>query len=157
MFDILDELKTDLSAAIGSTIKTYYIGEVLLVPQSYLPALMVFGTETNLIAKSTAKDQTTHAITIRVVHSIVPKFDEAGTGTTVSAHEDLVKIMEERNSSMVPLSTTVLGVLRRNISGTDYLFNNDIRIIYKTLQAGEFWYVSADCQLTAVTNLVSRS
>lgn len=158
MWDILDEIKTDLSTAIGSTtIKTYYTGEILLIPQSYLPALMVFGTETNIIPKSTAKDQTTHRITIRVVHSLVTKLDEAGTGTTLQAHEDLVKIMEERNSSMVPLSTTVLGTLRRNISGTDYLFNNEIQIVYKTLQAGEFWYVSADCNLTATTNLVLRS
>lgn len=157
MDDIISEIKSDLSTAIGSAIKTYYYGEVVLVPRSYLPALMIYGNSTTLVAKSTAKDQTVHEITIRVVYDIAPRFDEDGTGVTMLAHQDLIKIMEERDANMIPKSTTVLGVLRRNISGTDYLFNNDIRINYKTLQQGEFFYIAAECTISAVTNLVLRS
>lgn len=157
MDDIISEIKTALSTALTTSITTYYYGEVLLVPRSYLPALMVFGNETRLIAKSTSKDQTEHDITVRIVYDIAPRLAEDGSGTTMKAHQDLVKIMEERDSNMVPLATTVLGTLRRNISGTDYLFNNDITIEYKTLTSGEFFYIAADCRLTAVTDLVARS
>ena len=156
MNDILEELKAALLAAIGNSLTTYYTGEVVLVPKTYLPALMIFGNSTNLIAKSTAKDQTVHDITIRVVMDVADKFDETGTGLIVKAHQDLIDIMEEREAGGQPKAATVLGVLRANIKGTDYLFNNDITINYQTLERDEFFYVQAECNFTATTDLVTR-
>lgn len=156
MNDVLAEIKADMEAAIGSAIKTYYQGEVVLVPLSYAPALMVFGTSTEVVAKSTSKDETTYSITIRVVDTIQKKFDEDGTGVIIKAQEDLIDIMEERDANGIALSTTVLGVLRRNIKGTSYLFNDDITINYSTMEQGEFFYISAEINLNVSRDLVLR-
>ena len=154
---ILSELKTKLSTAIGSNlIKSYYQGEVVVVPQSYLPALMIFGNSTEVVAKSTAKDQYKYDITIRVVIDLKAYLSEAGTGDTIKAQQAIINLMEERNTNGTLKTTTVLGTLRANIRGTDWLFNNDITIQYKTIQRGEFFYYQADCNLTATTDLLTR-
>lgn len=154
---VLSELKTLLSNAIGTTlIKSYYQGEVVVVPQSYLPALMVFGNSTEVVAKSTAKDQYRYNITIRVVIDLKLYLKESGTGATVAAQQAIVNLMEERNTDGTLKATTVLGTLRDNVRGVDYLFNNDITIEYKTIQRGEFFYYQADCNLTATTDLLNR-
>lgn len=154
---VLSEFKTKLSTAIGSTlIKSYYQGEVVVVPQSYLPALMIFGNSTEVVAKSTAKDQYKYDITVRVVIDLKLYLKESGTGETLAAQQAIINLMEERNTDGTLKAATVLGCLRDNVRGTDYLFNNDINIEYKTIQRGEFWYYQADCNLTATTDLLTR-
>jgi len=153
---VLSELKTKLSTAMTTSIKQYYQGEVVVVPQSYLPALMVFGNSTEVVAKSTAKDQYKYNITIRVVIDLKLYLSEAGTGDTIKAQQAIINLMEERNTDGTLKANTVLGTLRDNVRGTDYLFNNDINIEYKTIQRGEFWYYQSDCNLTATTDLLTR-
>jgi len=153
---VLAELKSILSTAIGASIKAYYQGEVAVVPQSYLPALMIFGRSTNVVAKSTAKDQYQYNITIRVVIDLKKYLSESGTGDTIKAQEALINLMEERNSDGTTKAATVLGALRDNVRGTQYLFNNDITIEYSTIQQGEYFYYKADCNLTATTDLLTR-
>lgn len=156
---VLAELLTKLKAAIGTTlIKTYYQGEVVTpaVPQSYLPALMVFGESTEVVAKSTAKDQYKYTIIIRVVIDLKKYLKESGVSEILTAQEAIINLMEERNSDGTTKATTVLGCLRDNVRGTDYLFNNDITIDYKTIERGEFFYYQAECRFSAVTDLLLR-
>lgn len=156
MFLILSELKSYLETALGSRIKTYYIGEVVLVPRAYLPALMIFGERTQIIAKSTAKDQSQYDIVIRIETDINTFYKESGTGTTVSHTEDLANIMEERNSDGTYKSNTVVGALRTHVRGENYLFNNDISIDYSVIQQGEYFVCRADLKIKATTDLYLR-
>ncbi len=156
---LLAELLTKLKAAIGTTlIKTYYQGEVVTaaVPQSYLPALMVFGESTEVVAKSTAKDQYKYSIGIRVVIDLKKYLTEAGVTEVLKAQEAIINLMEERSSDGTTKAATVLGCLRDNVRGTNYLYNNDITIEYKTIERGEFFYYQAECRLSATTNLLTR-
>lgn len=160
MTEAVEEIKTLLSSNMESTdVKTFYQGEIDfdLVPKSYLPAAMIFGTNTDHNAHGTAKDQSIYSITIRVVLDVKAYFSESGTGDTIKAQEALQDIMEERDANGVPLETTVLGILRRNIRGTNFLFSNRMNISYSKMRTGEFFYVSADLTMTATTDLVSRS
>src|SRR3989344_3978454 len=145
---VLSEIKTLLSTAMTTSIKQYYQGEVAVVPQSYLPALMIFGNGTEVVAKSTAKDQYRYNITIRVVIDLKLYLKESGTSDTIKAQQAIINLMEERNTDGTLKDATVLGTLRNNVRGTDYLFNNDITIEYQTIQRGEFFYYQADCNLT---------
>jgi len=153
---VLSEIKTLLSTAMTTSIKQYYQGEVAVVPQSYLPALMIFGNGTEVVAKSTAKDQYRYNITIRVVIDLKLYLKESGTSDTIKAQQAIINLMEERNTDGTLKDATVLGTLRNNVRGTDYLFNNDITIEYQTIQRGEFFYYQADCNLTATTDLLTR-
>lgn len=156
MNDVLDEIIAFLSTGMAERVKTFYKGEVVLPPKSYLPALMVFGNSTNIVAKSTAKDQYIYNITVRIVMNINKKFSEDGTGTTIKAYEDMVNIMEDRETTGVLMTDTVLGLLRENVKGTNYLFNNTISVEYGKLDVGEYWAYKAEATFEAVTDLILR-
>ena len=159
MNELLDEIKGYLSAALTTKFTTYYKGEVIIVPKSYLPALMVWGNSTKVVARTTSQDQYSYGITIKAVVDINKYVNEAGTGTSVKAQEDLYKLMEERDpTTNQPIATCVLGVLRKveNISGVKYLYNNDIDIQYSTIQTGEYFYCTATMTLNLVTDLINR-
>lgn len=156
---VLDEIKDlmENNINVGSTrINTFYQWEVALVPRSYLPALMVIGRSTRQEARGTAKDQVTYDITIRVITDLVKEFTEAGTGDIIKAQETLANLMEERETTGVAKATSVLGILRRNIRGTSYLFHNDYTITYNMIQRNGFFYVAADMNFTLTTDLVLR-
>lgn len=157
MNDVIAEILAYLQAELGVRMKTYYLGEVEVTPKSYLPALMIIPNETNLIAKTTAEDQEEFDITIRVVTDLKTYLNEAGTGTTIKQTLDHVNIMEERNSNMTLKSNTVLGALRKYITGSKYLFNNNARITYQVIQTGEWFYCRSEINLKAVTNLHQRN
>lgn len=156
MFLVLEEIRGYLETALTTRIKTYYTGEVALVPRSYLPALMIFGERTQIIAKSTAKDQAQYDIGIRVETDINTYYKESGTGTTIAHTEDLMKIMEERNDNGTYKANTVVGALRAHVRGTNYLFNNDISVEYKIIQQGEYFVCRADLKIKATTDLYLR-
>lgn len=157
MNEVIEEILGYLKTAMGDKIKTYYHGEVALPPKSYIPCLMVFGTSTRLIAKSTAKDQLEYDILIRVVIDVNDHFKEKGVKEEkISAMEQIIDLMEERNSDGTLKNDTVLGTLRDNVTGTDYLFNNNVEITYERLQSGEYPYVKADMSVTAITDLIQR-
>jgi len=160
MNNVLAELKEKLEDALkADVIRKFYQGEVLLVPQSYLPALMVFGNSTTVVAKSTACDQFVYDITIRIIFDIKKVFSENGTKETLQAPELMAEIMEGKQNDGTLRADSVLGVLRKvsNVRGTNFLFNNDIKIDYKTIQKGEFFYFQADCNLTATSDLIKRN
>lgn len=160
-----NEIKELLKAASGlgsggsPRIKSFYQGDVALPPQSYLPALMVFGTSEQVIAKSTSSDQYQYELTVRVVIDLKKYFDQAGTGEKIDAQEAIRKIMGERDTTTgAPKSDTVLGVLRKpeNIRGLGYLFNNNVTISYSNEVSGQFPYVRADATFTLLTDLILR-
>lgn len=151
--EICDMIETELT---GSAIKKYYIGEVILVPRSYCPAIMVFGTNTGIAAKGTAKDQYTYSITIRVVYDVTQFYNEEGVDKIIKAQEELMNIIAEQETDGTLKDGTIIAALRKNIRGEYYLFNDQIEIEYKMLEAQKYFYVSADISLTATTDLILR-
>jgi len=156
MKNAIDQLYTLFSTDLSAKFTTFYKGEVAIVPQSYLPALMVFGNQTTVVAKSTAKDQYVYDITARAVIDLKLYLKESGTNDIISAQMAMYNFMEERNADGSLKSDTVLGVLRGNIRTDDFIFNNDVTITYSVIQTGEFFYYKADCNFTATTDLLLR-
>ncbi len=150
--EILDLLETNLT----TTFKQYYDGEVELPPRHLLPAIMLKGNSTHQYAKGTAKDQADYSFTLRIVLDAVEYFDESGTGAILKAQQAIRELMEGRDATGVAKSTSVLGVLRRNIRGENYLFNNDFTISYSKLERGKFFYYTAEMDFTVTTDLVLR-
>lgn len=135
MYEILDEIKGILATAMSSTaIVKYYVGKVHNPPINYLPVLMVYGTSTELLEKSTARDRYRHYISIEIITNAYNKIDAAAgveSDKVLDAQKEIYDLFEEVDASHTPKSTTVLGTLRRNIAGTDYLYNDDIVIEYE--------------------------
>lgn len=156
MNNVIDQLHTLLSAAMTTKFKTYYKGRIpqAVVPESYSPALLIFPVDTNVIAKSTAKDQYQYTVTVQAKISLKKFVDEAGTGNVMKAQRELVDLMEERNADGTLKSDTVLGTVRGNIKTDDFLFNNDINIDYDF--ETNWPEISAKMQLTLTTDLLLR-
>lgn len=153
---VLAKLKTLFDTALSAKFTEIYQNEVLIVPQSYLPALMVFPISTKVVAKSTAKDQYVYTIGIRAIVDIKKYVTENGTADKIKAMEAIVNLMEERNADGTLVAATVLGVLRANIRAEEFLFNNDIDIRYSAVREGEWFYQKAEITLTATTDLLTR-
>lgn len=149
-------LKTLFDTALSAKFTEIYQGEVLVVPKSYCPALMVYPISTEVVAKSTAKDQFVYTIGIRAIVDLKKYLTESGTGDTIKAMEAIVNLMEERESNGTLKAATVLGVLRANIRTAEFLFNNNIRINYSSVREGEWFYLKAETTLTATTDLLTR-
>jgi hypothetical protein len=156
MNEVLDKIKSLLQDSLCQKITSYYKGEVIVPPKSYLPALMVIGNSTNVVAKDTCNDQFEYDITIRVVVNVMEYVSDRGTGEVMKAQEDLINIMEARNEDGSLASDSVIGVLRANVRTNKFLYNNDITAEYRAIQTGEFFYVQAEVSLSAVTDLIPR-
>jgi len=140
----------------GAVINTFYQGEVKLVPKSYLPALMVWGTRTEQNAHGSAKDQARYFISIRVVIDVVSEFTEANSSAIIEAQYTLRDIMEKRNAAGLAGADSVVGILRRNIRGTSFLFTDNYVIDYAMIPSGGFFYVAADMTIEATSDLILR-
>jgi hypothetical protein len=129
------------SQASGDTIyipqyKKFYVGKVHKPPTNYLPILMVYGTTTDLTTKATNKDTYTFGLTIEIVTNAYQQIDATNdvenNNKELQAQKEIWEKMEARDVNGIPEADSILGVLRRNITGSNFLFNNDISISYET-------------------------
>ena len=113
------EILQKVQAALGDDILTYYMGEVLVPPQNYLPALMVFGTGSKISARDTLKDQIESSVTIRVVFNVMANVREKGSpratyipvsggGGTFQVGETVTGITSSATATLATKSSTNL-------------------------------------------------
>lgn len=129
------------SQAAGDTIqiphyKYFYVGKVHKPPINYLPVLMVYGNSTDLLTKATNKDTYTFNISIEIVTNAFQQIDAVNdvedNSKELQAQKEIWEKMEGRDINGIPKADSIVGVLRRNITGLNYLFNNEISISYET-------------------------
>jgi len=128
--EIRDLMETNLT----TTFKKYYAGRVQFPPKQFLPVLMVYGTTTEVDTANltTSRDKYLYTIKIEIIENVYSYVNEAGINADkILNTQQAIKLKMEDRTNGVPDSDTVLGVLRRNISGTNYLYMNNIRIDYE--------------------------
>lgn len=150
---------TGYSVALSSVSGTFQVGET------------VTGATSAATATITAVD--TNRITIGA-WSASPTALETITGATsgatatlgamapvsrIQAQYQLRQLMAGRDSSTGEfLPNTVVGVLRNKaqLMGTFYKYNDNLKIEYRTIKQGDFFYVVAECNVTVVSELIRR-
>ena len=138
--------------------KRYYVGRIKNPPISYVPVLMVYGESTELGRSTTATDQYLHRVIIEIKTSAFSKVNTSEDADNIlQAQKQIWDLMEERDSSNIPKSSTILGVLRRNIVGTKFKFHNAYIIEYNEEIDGNTLYFSGKITLTAVTQFNQRT
>jgi hypothetical protein len=157
---ILDLMKNNINYVTVGTVKSFYKGKVNaeVIPRSNLRALMVYGTSTNVVAKSTCQDQYVYSITIKLVDHLTNYIKEAGVTETIKHQEAMYNLVEDRETTGVLKADTVLGILRANIRTDDFLFNNEINVDYSIVppESGQFWRIECDVNFTATTDILLR-
>lgn len=159
MHAVLVELEGKLSTAMTTNITSYYIGKVKFPPLNYLPALCIYGESTSLVSDKlgTSRDKWLYTIKIEVMVNPYNYVKEAGVVDKILKLQKATRdLIEDRDSSGTPKNATVLGVLRDNMIGTSYLFNNNIDVDYtEELEDGSYYY-KGTVTVEAITKYAPR-
>ena len=146
-----------------SKYRKYYTGKVKTekIPSNYLPCLMVYGDNTSLVTDriTTNRDVWTHEINIEIVTNVFGSTSETGPNATetLMAQKLIKDLVFEADSDGTPKPDTLVRVLRNNIKGTNYLFNNDLSIDYENENISGTQYFHGILKLSATTKLTNRS
>lgn len=143
MYQIEEEIRDLLDGNVSTTYETvtyspkkYYVGNIRTekLAHAYLPAIMVYGTEENMTASglTTARDRYEYLVRVKLVIGVLDHVASAGVESDkiLEAQRILRLLMAEKDANGVATSGSVLGILRRNIVGTNYLYHKDIQITY---------------------------
>lgn len=105
-----------LKDAFGSaTFKAYYDEDVLSIPQSCLPALIVEKERTTSVLGPTGMDRQEHSITVKIVFNKKDVFGRNPDDATVQRRlEELAEGVDDTTNEYS--QSSVLGVLRKNIT-----------------------------------------
>lgn len=148
MFRIEEEVRDFLETAMTTSLKKYYVGKVPpnKIPVNQLPALCVYGTKTTLLSDqlTTARDKYSFDLSIDVITNVYAKVSGTGieSDDILLAQKTLKQLIEERDSDMKPIATSVLGALRGNIQGDFYLYHRDLEINYTNQNIdGQLYFV----------------
>ena len=147
MNNITSRLKTLIDNSITNDVNTVYDGDVVVPPNSYLPAVIIAGTTTSQTGDSTEKDEVVFEVTIKVVADVKEEFNESGTGEVLENQKKLKRIMEDRNNDGSLKSDTIFGILRENITDDNWIFNDNLTANYDPAQVGNWFLIQAEMTL----------
>jgi len=164
---LLEEIRTLLVAGMSTTdINKYYVGSVSTnrIPKAHLPVICIYpdpGNSTVLVSDQLGlqRDKWQYNINIDVMVNVFEKVSSGGVEADfiLDAQKAVRTFIEDRDVNGVPKATSVLGVLRRNIKGTNYLFNNNIVVSYNESNEDNKLMMIGQVQLSAFTQLTNRS
>lgn len=167
MNQLLEEIRDLLEASMASTdITKYYVGKVDLnrAAKAYLPFLCVYPAENNsevLVSDQLGlqRDKWQYNIVIDVYVNMFDKLSSAGVEADhiLDAQKAVRTLVGDRDANEVLKATSVMGVLRRNIKGTNYLFNNDLVASYNSTNEDNKLIIKGTVTASAFTKLTNRS
>ena len=112
MNEILDQLKTIFSAAFSTTFSTYYKGKIEIPAQSNMPILSIYPVRTEQRHTGIVRDTVAYEIAIEAIYSMKQFLDNTNTSNDESdALEQLMKIVEERETDGDLKTSTIMGIL----------------------------------------------
>lgn len=131
----IEALQAVLKDKLSGTIKSFYIGDPAIFPDSAMPLLIINPVRTETTIIDNARDMHSHAVTISLVIDARQYFNatpDAMVGTIF-----LMDTMEGESSDAID-DSTVVGVLRSNLTlETNRFIDNISSIDYTTRQRTE--------------------
>lgn len=150
MDDIITALITSLQTNITGWRVVY--GDAPQEPDVYLPLISVAPLGTNFVIRGTGglRDNASEIVITAIVDK--KQYYAHSDDLTVSAVQALVNVMEERDATGTPLSTTILGTLNDDLSISGTVGNiTDFRLRYDTIPTSRL----ATATLTFLTTRIT--
>lgn len=150
---------TSFIASISGTIGTFQIGETVKGVSGAEATIIAVGTGTLTLSIWSATPTAGEMITGMTSGATATLGTMAPVGIIQSQYH-LRQLMAGRNPSTNEfLPNSIAGVLRNRaqLNGLHYKFNKDLAIEYKTIQQGQFFYVTAECDVKIVSELTRRA
>lgn len=109
----LEILKTKLEPRLKGKVKAFFIGDPPIIPESYLPCLVLNPTRTETDIADNSRDSHNHYIDIHIVIDARQYFD--ATPERMVGTNFLMETMENENADGSIDSNSILGILRDNL------------------------------------------
>jgi hypothetical protein len=139
--------------------KHYYVGDINdNTAINELPVLCVIGNQTQIQQKSTVTDRWKYDVLIEAYTNPWKNVSQYELADDILlSQKEIQEIFEKRGGNNAPLATTILGIVRKNIQGHNYLFNDDIVINYKRESLAGKIYFKAMMKLSFYSMAYPRS
>ena len=154
MNELITNLVSLLQTAFTTTFKSYNYGLIVSPGDKSLPMVCVSPVSTEVINSGTVKDQNSFTVKVTVLASLKQYLNNvAGEGNTLDALQALVEWCEDRDANGAVKTTSIVGVIRQNITASGaVLFNNEIKIDYDDyLDSADFPKIKATLTFTAIS------
>jgi hypothetical protein len=126
---------TDANGLISTDdFKSYFDGDPVWIPTSYLPAIIVTKTNGSTQSGATGLDVLTETIAIRIVLNLNSYMGASNVNET--AHKFLKTIVEARQSSGQYATKSLLGILRTQFTLSNSIVNQKFDVTYDILTEG---------------------
>lgn len=152
MNELLENLISLLSTQFSDIFKSYNYGLVVVPGDKSLPMISVSPVSTIVSNSGTVKDRNLFTVKVTVLASLKQYLNNVvGEGTTLDALQALVEWVEDRESTGEVKATSIIGVIRQNITTSGaVLYNNEITVDYEDyLDEAEFPKIKATITFTA--------
>jgi len=132
----INELKTLLQAKLSGTIRSFYIGDPILLPESAMPCIAISPNRSNITLADNQRDNREHTITVALIIDARQYFNatpDKMVGTTF-----LMETMAKEDSDTTINANTILGVIRENLTlSTNRFITETTTIDYTTRRRTE--------------------
>ena len=152
MNELITNLLALLETQFATTFKSYEYGKVEIPAVRDLPLISVNPVSTEILNSGTVKDENNFTVEVVVMASLKQYLDNVSNNPSIrSALQALVEWVEDRDSDGAVKATSIIGVIRQNITASDaVLFNNEINVSYTDyLDADETPMAKATLTFTA--------
>lgn len=122
-------LKTLFQASLGGTIKNYYIGDPVLIPESALPCIAISPEQTITTFADSARDQREHTISIALIIDARKYFNSMPNEMVGTRY--LMETMSKEDADGTINGNSLLGILRANLTlSSNRMIDADTTIDY---------------------------
>ena len=125
-----------LKAKLGGTIKSFYVGDPILIPDSAMPCIAIAPDNSNITVADNQRDNRAHRIQISLIADARKYFNATPDQMVGSAFLMETKSKESADGTID--SNSILGVIRDNLTlSTNRFVSNEVNIDYTTRRRTE--------------------
>lgn len=129
-------IKTQLESKLKGKIKSFYIGDPILIPESAMPCISISPNNTQTSVMDNQRDGRVHIIDIALIIDARKYFN--ATPNEMVGTSFLLETMSEEDTDGTINDSTILGVVRNNLTlGTNRFITNITSINYSTRRRTE--------------------
>lgn len=124
-------LKEALKAKLGGKIKSWYVGDPVLIPDSAMPCIAISPSSSTISVADNQRDSRVHKIDISIIIDARKYF--GSTPSEMVGTSFLMENMSKENDDGTIDAATVLGVIRDNMQlSTNRFVTESVAIDYTT-------------------------
>ena len=150
----ITKLKTLLEAKLKGPIRSFYVGDPILLPDSAMPCIAISPNKSDISVLDNQRDSREHTIDIALIIDARQYFN--ATPDKMVGTQFLMETMAKENADNTINSNTILGVIRENLSLDTNRFITETTTIDYTTRRRTSDLITLESILTVVVEQISN-